>query len=85
MQKDEPSEPVTLYFPLKGGGYGRVRFAWKPDGQVGDYLREPVMSEFHLLAVRNRCKVRDQQARPLRLSSAVQPGTVIVMQRANQV
>jgi len=81
MLNAEPFEPVTLYFPLRGGGYGRVRLAWVPNGQLIQYLQDKAVREFHLLTARKHCRVRDQRARSLRLGSAVEPGSVIVMQR----
>lgn len=85
MPNAVPSDSITLYFPIKGGGYGRVRLAWQQDRQVVDYLRDPAVREFHLLALRNRCKVRDELARPLRFGSVVRSGATIVMQRAARV
>jgi len=78
----EPSEPVTLYFPLRGGGYGRVRLAWIPGKQLVDYLHHPALNEHHLILARKRCRVRDQRARTIRMGSPLHAGDVIVMERA---
>lgn len=85
MPSAEASEQVgiiTLYFPLKGGGYGRVKLRWVEGKNVHGYLTDPSLITYHLIGLRSRCRLHDQRAQPLRLTSVPRVSDTVILERA---
>lgn len=69
-----------FFFPaLRHGGMASVVLEQQEGKPLKMYLDEPPLSEFHLKAIRMRCKLLNQDRQRLRLNHIPEPGEQIVM------
>jgi hypothetical protein len=71
------SETVTIAFSVFGYGKATINLPWQRGKQLREYLRSPTVRKYQLLNQARKNRVFDQSGRKIRLTSRLNPGTVV--------
>jgi hypothetical protein len=78
---DEDVPFIEVFFPARGNRTGHVFLKHVPGKSLHNYFREPPLCDYHLLAIRERCKLTNNRREKLRLIHVPIPGEQIVLKR----